>query len=102
MVGTPFAKIHWQENLEAPSTERVLLLYPKEGTVAKDTAGLPAKKLFTGDNKMHAKTEGHLWHCYMDKGEIPMQLRQKWTKFSALFKAVESYYDKRNVEVKEE
>lgn len=84
-----FAKIQWTANVEAPSNDRVLLLYAKG-------------KEKPQDNKMRAKVEGTLWYCSFEKGELPETLKQRWTKYSALLEAVKKYYNRHNIEVTEE
>jgi hypothetical protein len=74
--GTSFAKINWQESI-TPSNDRVLLLSDKKGTKI---------------NRLHAKTEGALWYVHFEDGRLPEPLKQKWTKYSSLLKAVKTYY----------
>jgi hypothetical protein len=85
-LGTPFAKLHWQENI-TPTNDRVLLLSGKDGIKA---------------NKLHAKTEGALWYVHFEDGRLPEPLKQRWTKYSTLLKAVKEYYALKNIEITEE
>lgn len=83
--------------------DRVLVLKPKEGHTAKTTGGLVDKRIFTGENNIHAIMDpeyGH-WHVKYDSGTVPQQLQQRWTSFSKLYEFVKQYYDKRNIEITE-
>jgi hypothetical protein len=86
VVGTPFAKINWQEN-STPSNDRVLLLSGKDGIK---------------DNKLHAKAVGTLWQLNFEDGRLPEPLKQRWTKYSTLLKAVKDYYALKNIEITEQ
>lgn len=75
-----------------------------DGKAPKNSIGLTDNRLFTGDNKLHAKLDkqtGRLWYLEMDKGELPPFLKQKFTGLDALMKTVTQYYKTRNVSVAE-
>jgi hypothetical protein len=83
--------------------DRVLVLKPKEGMTAKSTGGLVDKRLFTGENNIHALMDpeyGH-WYVKYDSGVVPQQLQQRWTSFNKLYEFVKNYYATRNIEIKE-
>lgn len=81
-------KIHWQEQA-LPSSDKVLLLTARGEEKPQE-------------NKLRAKCDASLWFCSFEKGHIPEALKQKWTKYSLLVKAVTDYYAKKKIEVKEE
>ena len=91
-----FAKIQWTANIEAPSNDRVLLLNTRPGASKHDN---PFKK----DVKLHIKTDGALWYCHFDApASNPEPLKQRWTKYSLLLKAIKDYYNKKEVDVTEQ
>jgi len=83
--------------------DRILSLRPIEGKSSVATNGLIDKRLFTGDNKLHAirGPNDSMWHLRYDSGIVPAALQQKFTSFNILFKLVTEYFNKRNIEVKE-
>lgn len=83
--------------------DRVLVLKPIEGKDPKGSNGLVDKRLFTGDNKLHAVMDpeyGH-WYVKFDMGVVPPQLQQRWTNFAKLYHFVQEYYLTRDIEIKE-
>lgn len=86
VIGTPFAKVYFREDT-TPSNDRVLLLSGKDGI----------KK-----NKLLAKSEGTLWYVRFVEGVLPEPLKQRWTKYSILLKAVRDYYALKNIEIIED
>jgi hypothetical protein len=77
VMGTPYAKIHWQENITPSSHDRVLSLYDKKGTKM---------------HVLHARTDAALWYLHTEDGRLPEALKQRWTKYSTLLQAVRKYY----------
>jgi len=83
------------------SDDRLLFLKVQEGKSPHTTTGLIDKRLFTGENKMHAvmDSETSLWAIKYDKGGLPEALKQKFTSFSKLKNYVEIYFKGRNIEI---
>ena len=88
-----FGKINWSANLEAPSTDRVLLLSSRPGASKHNHQ--------YKDSKFYAKTDASLWYLSCENGSIPEPLKQKFTKYSMLLRTVREYYDRKEVDVKE-
>lgn len=63
--------------------------------------GLTDPELLTGNNKLHAIRDQQtmLWSLKFERGNIPVSLRQKWTKFSEVLAHVRMYYQEKNIEV---
>lgn len=83
--------------------DRIFILKPKEGKVAEATSGLTDKRLFTGENKLHAimDTQTTLWHLKYDQGILPPLFKQQFTGWLMLLKVVKEYYTKRNIDIVE-
>lgn len=83
------------------SNDRVFILAPMEGKKVLDVTGNFDKTLFTSDNKLHAiiGSDG-LWYMRYEKGVVPGSFKTKFTKFDNLYKFVEDYYKRRNVQIK--
>lgn len=84
--------------------DRLLVLRPMDGKKPTSSTGLVDPRLFTGDNKLHAKKDSGscLWYFKYDSGGLPPALKdQMFTSFKALMKYAEDYFRKRNVEIKE-
>jgi hypothetical protein len=81
--------------------DRVIILEPKVGG-AKNTAGMVDNRLFTGENKLHAKMDptNCQWYLQYDSGLVTDALKGRWTSFSKLKETVEQYFNKRNVKIK--
>jgi hypothetical protein len=88
-------------NTKMHSSDRVFRLTPI-GDV-KDTNGIIDKRLFSGENKLHAlmDTQTCLWSLKYEMGGLPNPLKQQFTSFSRLLTFVTEYFKRRNVEVKE-
>jgi hypothetical protein len=85
------------------TTDRVFTLTVKEGFKPKDSREQVDSRLFTGDNKLHAKWDfnTNLWRLELDNGSLPEPLKQRFTKFEYAERIVKTYYEKRNVTIKE-
>jgi len=85
------------------SDDRIIVLHRMEGKVPLSTAGLVDHRLFTGENKLHAKREliGNNWRLEYDQGIVPPIFKQKFTRFNDLLRFVKAYYERRNVAIKE-
>lgn len=82
--------------------DRVIVLEPMEGG-AKSTKGLTDNRLFTGENRLHAKMDptNCQWYLQYDAGLLADGLKGRWTSFSKMKEHVEQYFNKRNVKIKE-
>ena len=96
---SPTYTVEKVKNVYNVSTDRILSLKPIDDKI-KDV-GLLDKRLFTGDNNLHAVQDSGLWFVKYDHGALPGFLNQKFTNFNQLLKYVTSYFKSRNVEVKE-
>lgn len=85
------------------SHDRVFVL--KADGDPKTTKGLTDKRLFTGDNKIHAiRDEGStfLWYFKFEHGVLPNELQGKrYTKFDLAKSDLERYFNSRNVIIEE-
>jgi hypothetical protein len=86
-------------------SDRVFILTPEEGENPKNSSGMIDKRLFTGDNKLHAirdEASSFLWYFKFDHGILPQYLNgRRYTKFDEAKKDLERYFNSRNVEIKE-
>lgn len=84
------------------STDRVLELAPIEGKTALSNQGLPDKRLFTGEQKLHIKMDSQttLWYFQWEQnGVLPGGLQGRFTGVRAALKHAEDYFKKRNIQV---
>lgn len=84
------------------SDDRVFVLSPINGRPTT-TMGLLDKRLFSGENRLHAIKDPQtcLWHMRYDSGVLPEALKQKFTKFSSLVDYIKDYFSRRNVKIEE-
>lgn len=83
-------------------TDIVLVIRPLPGMGAKAVTGLVDRKLFTGDNHLHAimDTQTCLWKLAYDNGTLPSALKEKmFTGFAPLYKHVDEYMRTRNAHI---
>lgn len=82
--------------------DRVLVLKVRDGA-PKSSTGLVDKRLFSGENKLHAimDTNTCLWSLKYDMGAVPPALKQQFTGYSRLLKFVSEYFDRRNIDIVE-
>lgn len=82
-------------------SDRIISLRQMKDKPPLDTAGMIDKRLFSGENKLHAIKDPiyDLWHLRFEQGTIPEELRQSFTNFTILMKHAKAYYNKRNVEI---
>lgn len=82
---------------------RTFTLTPMEGFDVKNAGGMTDKRLFTGENKIHAIKDNQtgLWYLRYEKGVVPEEFKQHFTTASVLVKFIEDYYRRRNITVKE-
>jgi len=86
------------------SPDRILVLKVKDGkTGPRTSGGVIDKRLFSGDNKLHAvmDTQTALWKLKYDAGSVPMPLQCSFTSFKALRAYTEAYFSKRDIEITE-
>lgn len=85
------------------STDRVFVLEKIEGTATKDSKGMVDNRLFTGENKLHAKMDptNCQWYMQYESGVVPEPLMGRFTSFDKLKTHVENYYHKRNIKIKQ-
>lgn len=93
------------ESLESKmqTPDRILELSAMEGKKALDSIGNSDKRLFTGENKLHAvmDTQTTLWKLRYDMGAVPSSLKGSFTSFRAVLQHAKEYYNQRNIEIKE-
>jgi hypothetical protein len=84
------------------SSDRIIILEPQEGG-AKNTKGMIDNRLFTGENTLHAKMDpqNSQWFLQYDSGLVPEPLRGRFTSFPKLKEFVTSYFNRRNINVKQ-
>lgn len=84
------------------STDIILKLRPINGA-PKTTAGNTDRRLFTGENNIHAKLDPQtcLWALEYDHGILPGSFKQRFTSFTRLMTHVRVYFEKRNIEIYE-
>ena len=86
------------------STDRVMSLSIIDSKLPLTSMGLVDKRLFSGEQKLHAKmeTQSCMWYMqYENAGKLPIELDQKFTTFSALYKHAERYFLSRNIKIEE-
>lgn len=85
------------------NTDRILVLKVKEGSKVLSSTGLVDKRLFTGENKLHAVRSDidGLWYLKYEQGAVPAQLKVRFTSFSKLKKFASEYLATRNIEIAE-
>ncbi len=83
--------------------DRVIVLQPIEGRDPISTSGNVDKRLFSGDNKLHAvfNNQNGMWHLRYEKGGIPASLDMQFVELPKLMDYVRNYFEKRNVEIVE-
>lgn len=93
------------KNTKMRGNDRVFVLEPIDGTHPVDVRGMIDKRLFSGENRMHAvRDEGsfNLWYFKYDAGALPQALSgQRFTKFDEATKYLERYFSRRNIKIKE-
>lgn len=93
----------WHVNMDNKTTDRIISLTPMEGHSVTSDKGLIDRRLFTGENRLHAcmADDGCLWYLKYDSGILPGALRQQFTGFNKLMTFTTEYFKKRNVIAKE-
>lgn len=88
------------QNFKNVSTDRIFVIKPKEGK-ASDYRGIIDKRLFNGENKLHAVQDAGLWFLRYEIGAVPAALKQRFTNFNQLMKYMTNYFNMRNIELVE-
>lgn len=85
------------------SDDRILVLKPMEGKTALSSTGAVDKRLFNGENTLHAVYDDMkgLWRMNYDVGGLPGGLQEKFTSFPQLLEHARSYFKRRNVNITE-
>ncbi len=83
--------------------DRILELRPIEGATSKSASGAVDKRLFNGENKLHAKMDEQtcLWSFSYDKGVLPGGLSDQFTSFPRALDHAKRYFKNRNIEIVE-
>ena len=84
------------------ATDIIIVVEPIEGKHTLDSSGLVDNRLFTGENKLHAKVDGTgLWFLQYDAGILPQPLKQRFTNWNILYNSIADYFGKRHIRIKE-
>lgn len=85
------------------NSDRIIVLEKVEGKDTLNTKGMVDNRLFSGENKLHAKMDATncQWFLQYDSGLIPAPLQGRFTSFDKLKAHVESYFNRRNVKIKQ-
>ena len=88
-------------NTKERKTDRVFVLKAREG--ATSSTGLVDPRLFSGENKLHAKMDPKslLWHFKYEHGGLPQPLKQSFTNFDLAYKHAEKYLNTRGIDILE-
>jgi hypothetical protein len=83
--------------------KRLLVLEPLPGKKPTDVRGLIDSRLFNGNNELYAirDYQYNLWRLQYREGGLPEPLRQHFTSFNTLLHYTTTYFQKRNVRIKE-
>ncbi len=85
------------------SDDRVLTLKQMEGKPSLAADGSVDKRLFNGENKLHAiydEMKG-VWTMRYEMGGLPGGLQGQFTLFSELVEHARAYFKRRNIEITE-
>lgn len=86
------------------SNDRVLGLAPIEGRTALNNQGVPDKRLFTGEQKLHVKMNPAtcLWYFQWEtNGVLPGGLKGEFTGFKSAINHATNYFNQRNIRITE-
>lgn len=83
------------------SDDRVLVLQVIPGQKAKTTGGMTDTRLFTGENKLHAKMDTNtcIWRMQYEVGGLPEPLKEQFTSFDRLLNHARKYYNTRGLDI---
>lgn len=90
-------------NPKLKSDDRLLVVKPMEGYKPLSSTGLVDPRLFSGENRLHAKknAQGTLWEMKYDAGSVPELLKVKFTTFDQLYDYAKKYFNKRQLDIVE-
>ena len=85
------------------TTDRILSLKLIDDKAPISSTGLIDRRLFTGDNKLHAVTDPQtgMWSLRYEQGKLPQAFMCSFTSFKSLMKFASAYFLKRNVMISE-
>jgi hypothetical protein len=93
------------KNTKMRGNDRAFALELIDDKAPISSTGLVDKRLFSGENKIHAlRDEGsfNLWYFKYDKGDLPGALKDvKFTKFDQAEKFLTKYFNTRNIQIRE-
>lgn len=80
--------------------DRVLVL--EQLNPGKDT-GMLDPRVFKGENALHLVMDAQttMWRFRMEHGLVPAQLKNKYTDFKSAMRHAESYFNMKNIRIKE-
>lgn len=83
--------------------DRIIVLRPMEGKHPTNSSGQIDKRLFSGDNKLHAVFDNQkgFWHMRYDNGSLPGALDVNFVELAPLLDFARSYFANRNIEIVE-
>lgn len=83
------------------SDDRVLVLKPIPDHKIKSSTGMTDKRLFTGENKLHAvmNTDTCIWSMKYEMGGLPEPLKEQFTTFDKLLAHARKYYNSRGLDI---
>lgn len=84
------------------SQDRILVLEPIDGD-PKTTTGIIDRRIFTGENKLHAiqNPQNSLWYFKYESGILPQPLKMQFTSFNKMLAHAKDYFSRRNIVIKE-
>src|SRR5258708_264056 len=93
------------KNTKMRGHDRVFVLKQIDEKAPVSSLGMTDKRLFTGENKLHAIRDEHsnwLWYFTYEHGQVPEYLRdRKYTKIELAQADAEKYFRDRNVKIEE-
>lgn len=101
MAVTAESNVSYESKMRSP--DRVLVLKVMDGKKVLSNGGFSDPRLFSGENKLHAMMDPQtcMWKLKYDMGTLPEPLKGTFTGFRALKQYVQSYFEKRNIEIVE-
>lgn len=93
------------KNTKMRGNDRLFVLQQIDESAPISSTGLVDKRLFTGENRLHAirnEASTWLWYFKYDHGQVPEFLKdRKYTKFELAKEDAEKYFLSRNVRIEE-
>ena len=90
-----------REKAKMHTLDRIIVLKPMEGKTPVSSTGIADKRLFTGENRLHALFDiaTGMWYLRYDNGNLPGALDVKYISLPELLDYVKQYFARRNVEI---